>query len=336
MQLIPSDSVFTKRKFLNYLIAFESILLIGLTGLAIKVRHVGEALSYKNDLKEYLLLVSFPIIWLCCLSIFGAWDLTILDNHIDGYRRLLRSSFMTFLAFSSASYLFKIQISRFVILFSLVGGTILHLILRWTFLRLVDKKIKRTNWKEHWLVLGSSLFQTTLVDEFAKRESAELHHLESVKAGLDFSKWVDEVVFQIAFQNCTKVLLTSPDMLEALQIQHLMWAVQQTGSEFLTYDNLGLTKAQSQIRYSEDYNWVSIGTHQISDSLRVLKRIFDLVIVIPFIILLIPVYLIISSLILCESRGGGYCIFKSVSAKTEFFSTFRSSEACMLVPIKIG
>ena len=142
MQLKPSQTVLTKRTLLNYLISFESVLLVLLTIVAVQVRHVGEDLAFKNDFKEYALLIAFPLIWLCCLSLFGAWDMAILDNHIDGYRRLLRSSLMTFLTFSSASYLFKIQISRFVILFSLVGGTILHLILRWFFLRVVEQKLR--------------------------------------------------------------------------------------------------------------------------------------------------------------------------------------------------
>ena len=115
MQLKPSKNVLVKRRLLNYLIAFESILLVCLTALAVEVRHVGVDLTYRSDLKETLLLIAFPIIWLCCLSLFGAWDLTILDNHIDGYRRLMRSSFMTFLTFSSTSYLFKIQIYAIVL-----------------------------------------------------------------------------------------------------------------------------------------------------------------------------------------------------------------------------
>ena len=111
MQLRPSESIFVKRRLLNYLILFEAVLLICLTAVAVEARHVGEVVVKGGNLKEIILLIAFPVIWLCCLSLFGAWDLKILDNHIDGYRRLLRSSFMTFLTFSSASYLFKIQIS---------------------------------------------------------------------------------------------------------------------------------------------------------------------------------------------------------------------------------
>lgn len=301
--LKPSSSVLAKRTLLNYLIAFESVLLILLTVIAVQVRHVGEDLAFKNDLKEYVLLTAFPIIWLTCLSLFGAWDLAILDNHIDGYRRLLRSSFLTFLTFSSASYLFKIQISRFVILVSLLGGTFLHLVLRWIFLRVVDKRFRNYSSSDRWLVISRDAHEMSDVEDFAKKEEAELRYMDLFESDFEFSNWVSEVTFHIALNKSVKVLLANPEALEAIEIEQLMWAVQQTGAEFLVYDNLGLATSQSQLKYYDGFNWVSIGSAQINDSLRVLKRFFDLVLVIPAIIILAPLYVIISLLIKIESNG---------------------------------
>jgi exopolysaccharide biosynthesis polyprenyl glycosylphosphotransferase len=303
MQLRPSESILVKRRLLNYLIAFESILLVALTGVAVEVRHIGEDVALSSNVKEFLLLIAFPIIWLCCLSLFGAWDLKILDNHIDGYRRLLRSSFMTFLTFSSASYLFKIQISRFVILFSLVGGTILHLILRWIFLRVVEKRLRAPEGSEKWLVITADGKEDEAVAEFAAREGAELRFLASPSSAKPFKKWVDEVTFQITLGRHSKVLLANVHNFEATQIEQLMWAIQQSGADFLVLDNLGLATSQGPRTYFDGFKWVSIGSAQISDSLRVIKRLFDLALVIPALILLAPVYLMIALMIKIESRG---------------------------------
>ena len=303
MSLKPSESVLVKRRLLNYLITFESLLLVALTGLAVEVRHVGEDVALSSNLKEFLLLIAFPIIWLCCLSLFGAWDLKILDNHIDGYRRLLRSSFMTFLTFSSASYLFKIQISRFVILFSLVGGTLLHLGLRWIFLRVVDKKLRSNEAGEKWLAITVDGLTNSAVTDFAARESAELRFISSSSNTNSFKNWVDEVTFQITLGRHSKVLLTNPEDFEATQIEQLMWAIQQSGADFLALDNLGLAASQGPLTYFEGFNWVSIGSAQISDSLRVIKRLFDLALVIPALITLAPLYLLIALMIKVESRG---------------------------------
>jgi exopolysaccharide biosynthesis polyprenyl glycosylphosphotransferase len=303
VQLKPSESILVKRRLLNYLILFESILLVCLTGIAVEVRHIGEDVALSSNLKEFILLIAFPVIWLCCLSLFGAWDLTILDNHIDGYRRLLRSSLMTFLTFSSASYLFKIQISRFVILFSLVGGTLLHLILRWVFLRVVEKRLHASEGNEKWLVITADGLSSPDVIEFADREGAELKFLKGYSGAEAFKKWVVEITFQITLGRQNKVLLANAHDFEANQIEQLMWAIQQAGADFLVFDNLGMATSQGKLTYFEGFNWVSIGTAQISDSLRVIKRLFDLALVIPAIILLSPLFVVIALMIKLESGG---------------------------------
>jgi exopolysaccharide biosynthesis polyprenyl glycosylphosphotransferase len=303
MQLRPSESLLVKRRLLNYLIAFESILLVGLTGVAVEVRHIGEDVALSSNVKEFLLLIAFPIIWLCCLSLFGAWDLKILDNHIDGYRRLLHSSFMTFLTFSSASYLFKIQISRFVILFSLVGGTMLHLLLRWIFLRVVEKRLRAPEGSEKWLVITAGGQTDSEVIDFAAREGAELRFLASPTETTPFRKWVDEVTFQITLGRFAKVLLANVHDFEATQIEQMTWVIQQSGADFLMLDNLGLATSQGSVAYFEGFKWISVGSAQISDSLRVIKRLFDLALVTPSLVLLTPVYLLIALMIKVESRG---------------------------------
>ena len=303
MQLKPSKNVLVKRRLLNYLIAFESILLVCLTALAVEVRHVGVDLTYKSDLKENLLLIAFPIIWLCCLSLFGAWDLTILDNHIDGYRRLMRSSFMTFLTFSSTSYLFKIQISRFVILFSLLGGTILHLILRWTFLRVVEIRLRKNSPQERWLVLSKGGVSNFAVSEFADLYGASIVYSTLPDEDTDFTTWVREVTFQVTLGAYNKLLIASIEGLTPHEIENLMWVIQQTDVEFVVHDNLGLVTSQNQVKYFEGLNWISIGSPTINDSLRVIKRAFDLILVIPSIIVLSPIYLLIAIGVKFDSRG---------------------------------
>jgi exopolysaccharide biosynthesis polyprenyl glycosylphosphotransferase len=301
--LKPSQTTLNKRRLLNFLIFFESILLVILTVVAVQVRHIGEDLSLTNDLKEYILLISFPIIWLCCLSLFGAWDMTIIDNHIDGYQRLLKSSLMTFLVFSSASYLFKIQISRFVILFSLIGGTILHLLLRWFFLSAIDKKLRSPEKVDSWLVISEDLKESQVVQEFTNRNFAKIKYFTFAKTEQDFTKLVSEVTAEIHLSKVSKVLLAAVSEFTPVEIEQLMWAIQQAGAEFLAYDNLGLAASQSQSKHIEGFTWASFGAPQISDSLRVVKRLFDLLLVTPAIILLTPLYLLIAILIKIDSRG---------------------------------
>ncbi|CAN2211593.1 putative UDP-glucose lipid carrier transferase [Candidatus Nanopelagicaceae bacterium] len=318
------NSFIFKRKFLNYLIAFESILLIVLTGLAVQVREIGEEVNPGVDWKVFLLLVAFPMIWLCSLSLFGAWDIQILDNHIDGYRRLMKSSFMTFLAFCSASYLFRIQISRFVILFSLFGGTLLHLLLRWIFLRIIDKKLVEHNHSQNWLTLTHGNHISREVQEFAHLKSANLKHFPFKIE--NFASWVHEVISKIHTDQISRLILADVSALSPIQIQQLMWSVHQTNAEFVAFDSLGLASAQNQLKYHDGLNWVTVGESKINESLRVIKRLFDLVIVIPAILLLTPVFVVIACLVKLDSKGKVLFTQKRIGQNGKLFTfpKFRS------------
>ena len=324
MQVKSSQITQAKRRYLNSLIAFESTLILLLTVLAVKLRNAGNLLSYKSGPKEYLLLAAFPIIWLVCLSLFGSWDMRILDNHIDGYRLLMGASTMTFLAFCSASYLFKIQISRFVILFSLVGGTLLHLLLRWFFLRFTDKKLKKSSETQNWLTLAENRNVNNEVSAFASEHKATIHHYPISYS--NFAAWVGEVIAKIREEKISRAILTDVSAFQPAEVQQLMWAVQQTEAEFVAYDNLGLATSQSRLQYYEGLNWVGIGEPRINESLRVIKRIFDLTLVLPALILLTPVYFLIAILIKLNSPGKIFYTQKRIGQDGRLFTfpKFRS------------
>ena len=300
--MITRDRYFLKRRIINYLIAFESILIVALTLLASKLRQIGEEFSSGIDLKVIILLVLFPVMWLCCLSLFGAWDVTILNNHIDGYRRLMKSSLMTFVVFAAASYLFKIQISRFVILFSLIGGTIFHLGLRWLFLRLSDRLLKGKTFNEQWLVIFDEKKPKSEVSIFATNQKAEISYLE-FNNNDSFENLLKVIRTRLANQEYDKVLLASTDGISRYQIEHLTWVVQESNSEFVVFDQLGIATSQNQIKSYADINFLGILPPRIDDSQRVVKRLFDLLLVVPSLILLLPAFIFIALLVKIDSRG---------------------------------
>ena len=297
-----------KRRLLNYLIAFESTLIVLLTILAIQVRQIGEEISPIVDLRVFTLILAFPIMWLCSLSLFGAWDISILDNHIDGYRRLLKASWITFLTFSSASYIFKIQISRFVILFSLIGGTILHLILRWIFLRVADKRVNTKNRQPAWLIISPNAQVSTSAAMLADQYEAKIKYFEAFNNQKEFKSWLVDLNALLHSNSFSNLVLTSLDGLTNSQINELMWGVQQLNIEFVVHDELGFVTSQNAFKHTDDFNWLRILTPRINDSQRVVKRLFDLSLVIPSLILLTPLFIAIAIAIILNSRGNMlYC-----------------------------
>jgi len=99
------------------------------------------------------------------------------------------------------------------------------------------------------------------------------------------------------------LVLTSLDGLTHSQINELMWRVQQLNVSFVIHDGLGFVTSQNQFKRIDDYNWLRILTPRINDSQRVVKRLFDLALVIPSLILLSPLFIAIAVAIILNSRG---------------------------------
>lgn len=297
-----TQSLTTKLTILNYLIAFESILLSALTVLAVEVRNIGETFSPTVDSKVLILLVAFPIIWLCCLSLFGAWDVTILENHIDGYRRLLKASLITFLTFSSASYIFKIQISRFVILFSLLGGTIFHLLLRWLFLRVVDNRIN-SHIVEKWLIVSPIETTSPVAERLANQFKAKIEYFYLPDNPNEFKSWLDDLTIELEKSQWNKILLPSISELSQSELELLFWQIQKSKVELVIQDQLGFAMSQNQVKRYSDINWVGILTPRITDSQRVIKRAFDLIFATTSLLLCAPLFVVIAIAIKIGSRG---------------------------------
>jgi exopolysaccharide biosynthesis polyprenyl glycosylphosphotransferase len=177
------------------------------------------------------------------------------------------------------------------------------LILRWIFLRVVENRLRTPLDQEKWLAITANGEADETVVDFAAREGTSLRFLASPSDTKPFKKWADEVTFQITLGRYSKVLLTNVHDFEATQIEQILWAIQQAGADFLVLDKLGLATSQGPLKYFDGFRWVSIGSAQISDSLRVIKRLFDVALVTPALILLTPVYLLIALMIKIESRG---------------------------------
>ena len=310
----------SKQQLLNYLVAFESILILLLTVVAIQVRQIGEDISPNLNFKVFLLILAFPIMWLCFLSLFGAWDTTILDNHFDGYQRLLKASWITFLTFASASYVFKIQISRFVILFSLIGGTILHLILRWVFLRISDNRKKYINKDIYCIFITSSGQVNGAAEKFAETYDLKHDYFEEYNSQKDFNLWLNDLNNFIKSKKIGKVALISVERFSNSQLDELIWLVQRLNLEFLVYDQLGTVASQNIFKRLPESNWLSIQTPRINDSQRLLKRFFDLALVIPSLLILSPLYLVIALAIMINSRGGVFYTQKRIGRDGKLFT----------------
>ena len=319
MSLQPSGRGDTrwKRTQLNFLIAYESILLVILMAIAIKVRNLG--IGTHSDYKTEILLFAFPIIWLFALAVLGAWDTDIFESRTVAYQRLINSSLITFLIFSSASYIFKISISRFVVLFSLIGGTIAHLVLRFIFFRVLSYKVHKDA-QPVWLILGEDPEKEIVLEKLAAVSNALVHCHYLYKSGNSFEVWLLQILESAKASNPSNIYILDSNHLTTEELQAIVWGFETLGASVYIPDKLGIAAAQSTNVFIGNKAWAKIQTPSVNDSMRVVKRIFDFIAAAIALIILLPFFFLIALTIKITSKGSIFYIQKRIGRDDVLFN----------------
>jgi len=308
------------KKLLNWLVFYEVILLVGLTYLAVRIRNLGLNINTTSGIMGTILLYTFPVIWMVCLSLFGAWSVEIFKDHVIGYQRLITSSFITFLFFCSASYLFKIQLSRFVILLSLGGGTVLHLMLRWTFLRISDRMLRTKLANAGWLLIGSDAEIEKSIANFASKGGKSISNMALPINPYDFEAWAESVVNRIVKENFDRIYLLGSNVLSPERLQQLIWRIGELRADLYIPDSLGLAAMQSKLKFVGGIPYSILAAPKIDDSHRMLKRSLDLFLVFPIIVLFLPFFIVISIAVKLTSKGPVFYTQKRIGKDDRLFT----------------
>jgi exopolysaccharide biosynthesis polyprenyl glycosylphosphotransferase len=308
------------KRMLNWLVGYEVALLVALTYVAVEVRNLGVSTNTSSQLRGTILLFAFPIMWLACLALFGAWDLEIFKNHALGYQRLMSSSFGTFLFFCSASYLFKIQLSRFVILFSLIGGTLLHLAVRWTFLKFADYRLELGKSDPKWLLLGENSTLERHIEKLGEVKSAQMVRASIPLTSPEFLDWVADLKTRLESERFESIYLLGVSELPSAYLQQLIWSIEGLNIQLLIPDKLGLAASQSKLSYISGEAWSILQAPKIDNSARVFKRSLDLFLSFIALVIFSPLYIIIATLIKVTSRGPIFYTQKRIGKDDALFN----------------
>lgn len=316
-QRLATSGAYFKRTQLNFLIAFESILLVILMVTAIKVRDVG--IVFQSDYKSQILLFAFPIIWLFALAVLGAWNNDIFLSRTIAYQRLINASVITFLMFSSASYIFKISISRFVILISLVGGTIALLVLRWIFFRVIFYRVKNQA-QSVWLILGEDSEKEIILEKLASENNSHSQHAHLHKSGSSFEVWLQQILESTKARNLENIYILDSNHFTTDQLQAIIWNFETLGASVYLPDKLGIAASRSTNVFIGNEAWVRLQTPSVNDSMRVVKRIFDVFVAALALIILLPFFLLIELIIKITSKGPTFYIQKRIGREGILFN----------------
>ena len=246
-------------------------------------------------------------IWVTTLAVAGAYRWSTVANGITDTSAVIRASIYAFAATATLSYIFKAEVSRLFLFIAFPLGTLL-LVLGRRFIRMYLYKTRNRNPITTPVILVKLENRTSEIskvladsDELVFDRIITLDVSEELIAIGNFTQKITDAVNQ---QTAGRVVLDQGLNLANDQIAELSWELDQLDVELLVVPEfLGTWVAKLELETHTSLPLVSVVEPRLSDIQRVQKRILDLSIAVPALVILTPLLFIVSTLVATTSSG---------------------------------
>jgi len=250
-----------------------------------------------------LLLISYPLTWIFLGSLFGAWDIEVIRNRSLAYQSLVKAGFVSFILFSSASFIFHVEISRLAIFFALVCGIALTVFVRWISYQLNFNKTQRGFLERPHILICQNLESSKEHVDSLKRSVRNLTIFFIPEGDSDFEHWLATIVQNIESSDSIRAHLIDIESLPPQQILKLIIALESRNVEILIAETLGLVASQRKIIVSNGKLWSLLHSSPLNSTNRLTKRAFDVTLSLIILTILFPVLVLIGMCVKLSSRG---------------------------------
>ncbi|MEI8305667.1 MAG: sugar transferase [Chloroflexales bacterium] len=290
---------------------WDTLLTLFTLYLSTKLRpHIEWGLHVSQDKADlpWQIYTGVAIIWILVLLLLTPQRAIFACGLIEAIGRLLASVALSSASFAGMLYLSFRDVSRLqflsFVVFDLSGLLVFHLVIR-SYVRFRY----RTIWQRRTLVVGEPTTAERLSDEFAQRPwsgvvvvgyTSDAYDAPSAVPRLGtitdttrivIEEAIDAVIFALPAQQHNRIAQLSLDLIQQPVIVHMMPSI------------LDLTFARTSVETVGGIPLISLRESALTESQRMLKRIFDVGASIILLIMLLPLMVLIALLIKMESPG---------------------------------
>jgi len=248
------------------------------------------------------------LIWIMVMLLLTPQRALFTRGLIEAIGRLLASVILSSASFAGMLYLSFRDVSRLQFL-SFVVFDISSLLAFHLAVRSYVRYRYRTNWQRRTLVVGELTMAERLSDEFAQRPwggvvvvgyTSDAHDAPSAvpcfgtiadTIRIVAEECIDEVIFALPAQQHNRIAQLSLDLIQQPVMVHMMPGI------------LDLTFARTSVETVGGIPLISLRESALTESQRILKRIFDIGASLILLVMLSPLMLLIALLIKLESSG---------------------------------
>ncbi len=313
------------------IILWDTLLTLFTLYLSTKIRPYvswGLEVSQDNTALPWQLYVAVALIWIVVMLLLTPQRALFACGLVEAIGRLVASVAMASASFAGMLYMSFRGVSRLQFLsfvaFNLSTLLIFHLVIR-SFMRFRY----RTSWQRRALVIGEPVAAERLAEEFARRPwtgmvvagyTSDAHDAPSSVPCLgtiaDTPRIVtedniDEVIFALPAQQHNRIVQISLALLQQPVMVHMMPGI------------LDLTFARTPVETVGGIPLISLRESALTESQRVLKRLFDMGASLLLLIMLSPLMLVIALLIKLESGGSIFFMQERIGEQGRHFKMIK-------------
>jgi exopolysaccharide biosynthesis polyprenyl glycosylphosphotransferase len=248
--------------------------------------------------------LTLPVLWLTCLMLTGAYDSRFIGVGTDEFRRVLNAGVGLTAVVAVVAYASKTDIARGYLLVALPCLTVFDLLVRYRMRKRLHR-LQRSGYCMHRVVVVGHPDVIAELTAVLKRDT--YHGLSVVAAcvlGPDCPETISNVPVVGGLSNVVDVVqrmradtvavLACPEMSGA-RLRDLAWALEKSGTDLCVAPALlDVAGPRTTIRPSAGLPLLHMDHPEFSGARRLIKSVFDRTVAIAALLLLLPVFLLIT------------------------------------------
>jgi len=293
--------------FISYLVMFDDI-----TSVAAQASSEGILRVTLNAPARAWVM---GIVWLIALRIFNTRDRRILGTENEEYRRVFNSSLSVLGLLALASLFLKLDVSRLFVGFTLLGGTLLLFISRWSWRLWLRRQRRQGFYRDTIAISGPAGIVTELIEKLRRDPTStftptlliaikESDVAKLMPLGIPVTTKFDDPAALLKEQGIDVLILAGSENLSGKRFKSIAWNLEGADIELIVAP--GLVEASTPRVHTRPVSGISfleVESPRFEGGQYVLKTLFDILFSLLALVVTLPITLLVALLIFLEDQG---------------------------------
>jgi exopolysaccharide biosynthesis polyprenyl glycosylphosphotransferase len=265
--------------------------------------------------REYALLsLALPVMWVLALRLAGAYDPRFIGTGSDEFRKVLNAGVSLTACLAIFSYAVNTELSRFYLVITLPGITILGLLLRYAQRKRLHRMRAAGLCMSTVVAVGHEPAVAELISELRRGSyhglsvvaaclAGDIEDVDKV-AGVQVFGGLHQVAATVRRSGADAVAVLSCPEIDGATLRQLAWELEKTGTDLVVAPALlDVAGPRTTVRPTAGLTLLHVDHPQLSGARQVVKGLFDRFVAALALLLLSPLFISLAIAIKLSDKG---------------------------------